>query len=164
MLKRIVHVLPEGWLLSLKRHVYAHKIRSNRFRSDEPEHRLLSDFVSPGAWVIDVGANVGHYSLRMSDLVGPTGRVIAFEPIRETFSLLSANVQLFPHANVTLLNMGASDQEDVARMDVPMWNIVSPLTRIGPHSPPRLLLPQPTAFTALVRGFEGVCPCCRKPR
>lgn len=26
-----------------------------------------------------------------------------------------------------------------------------------------LTLPQPSAFTSLVRGFEGECPCCRRP-
>jgi integrase len=26
-----------------------------------------------------------------------------------------------------------------------------------------MTLPQPSAFTALVRGFDGQCPCCRRP-
>ena len=45
--------------------------------------------VSPRDWIVDVGANVGHYTKRLSELVGPKGRVIAFEPILETFSILS---------------------------------------------------------------------------
>jgi hypothetical protein len=26
-----------------------------------------------------------------------------------------------------------------------------------------MTLPQPTAFSALVRGYDGECPCCRRP-
>jgi FkbM family methyltransferase len=53
--------------------------------------------------VIDVGANVGHYTLRLAELVGPEGRVIAIEPIPRTFALLAANCAHLP--NVSLLNV-----------------------------------------------------------
>lgn len=41
---------------------------------------VLHDLVQPGMVVADVGANVGYFTLLMADLVGPTGRVHAFEP------------------------------------------------------------------------------------
>lgn len=41
---------------------------------------LLTDLVKPGMKVVDVGANLGYFSLLMSDLVGSTGQVHAFEP------------------------------------------------------------------------------------
>lgn len=37
-------------------------------------------FIRPGMAAIDVGANLGYYSLMLADLVGPTGAVHAFEP------------------------------------------------------------------------------------
>lgn len=37
-------------------------------------------FIRPGMTVVDIGANLGYFSLLMGDLVGPTGRVVAFEP------------------------------------------------------------------------------------
>jgi len=77
--------------------------------------------ITAGDWVVDVGANVGHYTKRFSDLVGPEGRVIAVEPVPETFELLSANVLLFQHSNVTLLNVAASDQPGVAGMQIPRF-------------------------------------------
>ena len=72
--------------------------------------------------VIDVGANVGHYTLRMSELAGPTGRVIAIEPVPETFALLAANVVLAPFPNVTLLNVAASDTTQLAGMAIPTFD------------------------------------------
>ncbi len=41
---------------------------------------LLTDLVKPGMKVVDVGANLGYFSLLMADLVGPKGQVHAFEP------------------------------------------------------------------------------------
>lgn len=41
---------------------------------------LLADLVKPGMKVVDVGANLGYFSLLMADLVGPEGQVHAFEP------------------------------------------------------------------------------------
>lgn len=41
---------------------------------------LLAQLVKPGMKVIDVGANLGYFSLLMADLVGSDGQVHAFEP------------------------------------------------------------------------------------
>ncbi len=42
---------------------------------------LIKKFCAPGSTVIDVGANIGEWSLPMAKEVGPTGRPMAFEPI-----------------------------------------------------------------------------------
>ncbi|OUC52668.1 hypothetical protein CA262_24200 [Sphingobium sp. GW456-12-10-14-TSB1] len=41
---------------------------------------LFATLVKPGMKIVDVGANLGYFSLLMADLVGPTGQVHAFEP------------------------------------------------------------------------------------
>lgn len=52
----------------------------------------INSIVSRGMHVIDVGANVGYYSVLMADLVGTTGHVIAYEPNNELLPLLRASV------------------------------------------------------------------------
>jgi len=113
MLPEVLNRLPDSMRSPLKRMRYRAQIRGGTFISPEPDFRVLSNYLRPGEWAIDVGANVGHYTLRMSDIVGETGRVVAFEPIPETFKLLCANVR---RRNVTFLNAAASAKSSVAYM------------------------------------------------
>lgn len=117
--KRAAGKLPDGVQQELRRHYWARLIRKGRFTPDEPEYEKLPAMLFNGAWAIDIGANVGQYTRRFSELVGPEGRVIAMEPIPSTFALLASNATLFPHQNVTLLNMAASDTTGIVRMTVP---------------------------------------------
>src|ERR1700677_4742302 len=55
------------------------------------ERVVLGEIVKPGMTAVDVGANLGLYSLLLAELVGPGGRVISFEPDPELFSLLREN-------------------------------------------------------------------------
>ncbi|MGH0029495.1 MAG: FkbM family methyltransferase [Myxococcota bacterium] len=64
----------------------------------------------PGDVVVDVGANVGYYTLIASRLVGETGRVYAFEPDPESFALLTRNVRESGLDNVVLEQKGVSDR------------------------------------------------------
>lgn len=50
----------------------------------------LREFVPPGSVVIDVGANVGFFSLRFADWVGRTGEVIAIEPEQHNYDILTS--------------------------------------------------------------------------
>jgi FkbM family methyltransferase len=63
------------------------------FGTLEPfESRLVRDYLQPGMTFVDVGANVGYYTAMASGLVGPSGRVVAFEPSPYAFERLSSMV------------------------------------------------------------------------
>ena len=111
--------MPTAWQLEIRRHLYRRQIRRGVFITDEPEYVLLSSFLSEGDWAIDIGANIGHYTKGMSDLVGARGRVIAFEPVADTFALLAANARNYRYQNVTLLNAAASDKTGITGISVP---------------------------------------------
>ena len=120
-MKRLAALLPNSWQHELRRRHFQWEIRRGRFYTDEKEYALLDTLLRAGDWALDVGANVGHYTKRMAELVGPSGRVIALEPVPDTFSLLAANARLFAHANVSLLNIAASDRLAVADMQIPRF-------------------------------------------
>jgi len=81
---------------------------------------MLASLVSQGDWAIDVGANVGYYTLGLAGLVGSEGRVVAFEPVLRTFALLAANVYAAKLTNVTLMNAAVSDTAAVVGMSIPV--------------------------------------------
>jgi FkbM family methyltransferase len=68
---------------------------------------VFEQYCRPGMTVIDVGANLGYYSLLASRLVGPAGRVIALEPNSENCRLLLSSLQLNETTNVQLLPVAA---------------------------------------------------------
>ena len=119
-LRKLAKSLPSPWQLELKRWLYRRQILGGRFETTEKEFFALDQMVHRGDWVLDVGANVGHYTARLSALVGPEGRVIAFEPIPHTFALLASNMPYFPYPNVTLLNVALSAEPGNLRMDIPL--------------------------------------------
>ncbi len=63
-------------------------------RYDEPFTAFLQRTLRAGDVAIDVGANIGLFTILMGRLVGPSGRVLAYEPVPETFALLRDNVAL----------------------------------------------------------------------
>ncbi len=56
----------------------------------------LRKLVKPSSLVLDVGANIGAHTLRLANLVGPDGRVLAFEPTDFAFRKLQRNLSLNP--------------------------------------------------------------------
>ncbi len=103
--------------LALMNAYYLHQHR--RRAGEEPEMRCLESFVRPGDCVVDIGANVGFYTVRLSEAVGPRGMVHAFEPVPETFAILSDIVRRLPLPNVVLHACALADGEGAAEMVVP---------------------------------------------
>jgi FkbM family methyltransferase len=80
------------------------------------ETALVKAELRPGDVVLDVGANIGYYTLIFANLVGPTGKVYAFEPDPTNFALLRHNVGLNGYRNVVLVNKAVSDRTAAARL------------------------------------------------
>jgi FkbM family methyltransferase len=82
---------------------------------DPGEFAALRSSVKPGDTVIDIGANVGAYTLYMAGLVGPSGRVIAVEPQPSVLARLRENLAFNPELTVTVAAtaLGAGEGEVV---------------------------------------------------
>lgn len=120
--KKLSSKLPKKYQQELKRLYFSRQIQKGVFLSDEKEFDVLQKWVSKGDWVIDVGANIGHYTKKLSELVGKSGRVIAFEPIPDTFELLAANMARVEYNNVSLLNVAASESSSLKGMALPKFD------------------------------------------
>ena len=71
----------------------------------------LVDLVPPGSVVIDVGANIGYFSVHFSRRVGASGAVIAFEPGHENVALLRWNVTRAGLGNVRIAEVALGDHD-----------------------------------------------------
>jgi len=73
----------------------------NLIRRDYLRHGIQ---LAPGDNVIDIGANTGLFGILAAQIVGPNGRVFAFEPARRTFARLKRNIELNGFNNITAIN------------------------------------------------------------
>lgn len=84
------------------------QIASGTFEPFEVD--LFKQAVKEGMTVLDIGANIGFYSLLAARLVGPRGKVYAFEPDPRTTASLRENLRANGLPNVTVIQKAASDQ------------------------------------------------------
>jgi len=87
---------------SLDRLVYLILHRANLMGADERHH--LTSLVRPGMQIVDIGANIGLYSLLLAELAGPTGQVFAFEPEPQLYRALQNNCRSNQTANISTVN------------------------------------------------------------
>jgi FkbM family methyltransferase len=89
----------------------------------EPEvQAALAELIEPDQVVYDVGANIGFFTILCSRLVGPQGKVYAFEPIPENLATLRHNVALNGLSNVVVVDKALSSQTGTAQMFVSPWS------------------------------------------
>lgn len=82
-------------------------------RRFEPESvTACKKHVHPGMNVLDAGAHVGYFSLLFSELVGPKGKVFAFEPHPETYHLLVKNIGFNKYSNIIPVKNALSDENE----------------------------------------------------
>ncbi|MBK9711206.1 MAG: FkbM family methyltransferase [Kouleothrix sp.] len=79
-------------------------------RSYEPHvSRAIDALLRPGMVVVDVGANIGYYTLLAATRVGPAGKVIAFEPGESSCDLLRMSLRANRLDNVQLHAYAVAD-------------------------------------------------------
>ncbi len=87
----------------IQRHIYV-------FGVWEPAmSERIARYLRPGDVCLDFGANIGYFSLLAARMVGPSGRVVAFEPVPSIVAKLRANIAANGFANIDVQPVVASD-------------------------------------------------------
>ena len=73
------------------------------------ETTLMEAAIKPGQVVLDIGANIGYYTLLFARLVGESGKVFAFEPDPANYELLRKNVRANGYHNVVFVRKAVAD-------------------------------------------------------
>ena len=68
----------------------------------ESDTELVQKIIKKNYIVLDIGANIGYYTLIFAKLVGDSGKVFSFEPESENFKILKKNVEINGYNNVIL--------------------------------------------------------------
>lgn len=92
---------------TLRRTFLAYALR----RTHEPATtQLFKRVVRPGDVVVDLGANMGYFTLLAARIVGSGGRVFAFEPEPTNFAHLTRNIELNAYGQVTAYQKAVADR------------------------------------------------------
>ena len=70
---------------------------------------VVTKEIQPGDTVLDLGANIGYFTLLFAKLVGNNGIVFAFEPEPQNIALLTKNIKINNYKNVTLVPKAVSN-------------------------------------------------------
>ena len=84
----------------------------------EPEEtESIMSLVKPGDRFLDVGANVGYYTVLVAERVRSTGQVFAIEPNDTNFEILDANTRVWQReGRVRLYRNALSDEAGLSNL------------------------------------------------
>ncbi len=89
------------------------------------ETACLKHIIKKGDNVIDLGANIGYYTLISAKLVGESGNVFAFEPDPSNFEILLKNIKENKHKNVTPVQKAVSNNSGKINLYISKRNYAS---------------------------------------
>lgn len=99
------------------------------FEKEETDY--LTKTLKQGDIFVDIGTNIGLFSLLASKIVGDEGKVICYEPAPSTFGRLIENVKINNFNNIDTRNIGLSDKRDeltfyTSKNGYDAWNSFAP--------------------------------------
>jgi FkbM family methyltransferase len=99
--------------------------------------RAYAKIIKPGQTVLDIGANIGAHTLRLAELVGNEGTVIAFEPTEYAYRKLTTNLSLNPKLGHRVVAeqvmLGREDVKDYKTEIYSSWTVVGQANRHPKH-------------------------------
>lgn len=117
---------------------------------EREETERIQKTVQMDDYVVDIGANIGYFTCILAELVGPRGRVFAFEPCPRNYRLLCQNIyQNGFEDRVTVENCA------VSYIDGWMTMFLSPISS-GMHTLEASMLKRPTYQTQSTLSVKAV--------
>ena len=127
---------------------------------------FLMNILNKGDVFVDVGAHVGFFSMIAAKLVGPEGRVIAFEPEEDNLKTLKNHIDINIASNIEVVEKVVCDTDGSRTFYINrdndgghcLWDVgVHPFNKLSAANPKPLTLEAVTLDTALgERNIENV--------
>lgn len=92
---------------------------------------------APGDTIIEIGANIGTETIGFADIVGPQGRVYAFEPLPANVQALTRALEQHRYDNVIVFPAALSDKNETVYFKTPGSRHLSGVGHIVNDAAPR---------------------------
>ena len=100
--------------------ITTHMVLSGSWEPKETE--MFLQLAKPGDTIVDVGANIGYYTVLGAQAVGPAGKIYAFEPDPVAFGFLTKNVKTNGYANVIAEEKALSNKSEKIKLYLDEFN------------------------------------------
>ena len=117
--KILLKVLGEKRYLSFMSSTYQRLLRAGLLGKESQDVYFLKKLIRPGDYCADIGAHLGYFTLNLSRLVGPSGKVFAIEPMPPFHATLCEQLQRRHADNVTLYQVALGGDTDYVEMGIP---------------------------------------------
>jgi FkbM family methyltransferase len=104
--------------LDPRRNVTEKRLMFSPSRFELEEREMLRRELKAGDVFVDVGANIGAYSLWVGPIIGPSGTIVAIEPQPSVLARLRANFALNPDFNAHIFPCGAGESNSLMTLSV----------------------------------------------
>ena len=115
--KMYVNVNDESFSMRKTFEIYASDLIHEKATTD-----LFKKIVKEGDTVVDLGANIGYFTLLAAKLVGPNGKVYSFEPEPKNYSYLKKNIELNNYSQATAINKAVSDKNGTTELFICLYD------------------------------------------
>jgi FkbM family methyltransferase len=106
--------------LGLVSSTYIRLIQAGFLKSKYPELFYLKELIKPGFVCVDIGANVGYYSVFLSQYAGKMGAVHAIEPVPIFGNVFLKNTKKFGQDNIRLYRCALGSERKEVWLGTPM--------------------------------------------
>lgn len=118
--------------------------------------RVIEQLAEPGQVWLDIGANVGYFSMLLSNLLGDSGKVIAFEPNPLTRGFLELSIKRNRRKNIQVYSCALGANEAVSELYLPK----NPDGVLGGHGRPSLIqqgdIDEAVALKVEIRSLDSI--------
>lgn len=125
-----------------------HGIWLGSYEADKQQ--LLSKLPLKGTSALDIGANVGFFSILLSRMVGSSGKVIAFEPLPRNRDFIHKHIQLNKIENITVNSVAVGDTNQMMRFATSRYHEQGYLSEDGDLEVPVITLDSLSNFESPV--------------
>lgn len=115
----LLKLLGEKRYLSLLAGSFQRLYPTGKLGRDYQDVYFLKNIIESGAYCADIGAHLGYFTFELSRLAGPSGKVIAIEPMPKFNYTLDRLLKRKKTANVTLLQVALGGESEYVEMGIP---------------------------------------------